>query len=362
MSDQNHSLDFLGAYCPLPLSHSDQIVIGHGSGGRLTHDLIEKVFANHLRNPFLERKDDGAILPSVDQEFEIVVSTDSHVVSPIFFPGGDIGKLAVCGTVNDIAVMGAKPLYLTAGFILEEGLRVDVLEYVVSSMEKAAEEAGVLIVAGDTKVVERGKGDGIYINTSGFGIRHKSLDIGGGNVKAGDHIILSGSIGEHGVSVLQARGELGFSSAVQSDVCPLNHLIASALEAGNRENGNAIHAMRDPTRGGLATTLNEIAQQSNLGIWIEEAAIPISQTVLSVCEMLGFDPLYVANEGKCIFFIDPQRSDRVLDAIRSHPYGTQAAIIGQVVSDHPKKVLLKTTMGSTRLIDMLSGEMLPRIC
>ncbi len=362
MGDQNKSVDFLGAYCPLPLSHSDQIVIGHGSGGRLTHDLIEKVFASQLKNPFLDQRDDGVVLAGIDPQYEIVVSTDSHVISPIFFPGGDIGKLAVCGTVNDLSVMGATPLYLTAGFILEEGLQVEVLEYIVNSMARSAAESAVMIVAGDTKVVERGKGDGIFINTTGIGIRKKNLEISGRNARVGDVIILSGPIGDHGVAVLQARGELGFISEIQSDVAPLNHLIAAALKAGQKETGNAIHAMRDPTRGGLATTLNEIARQSNVGIWLDEAAIPIRESVFSVCEMLGFDPLYVANEGKCLFFVDPEYAQEVLAAIRSIDYGMQATVIGKVVSDHPQKVLLKTAMGSTRLVDMLSGEMLPRIC
>jgi len=229
-------------------------------------------------------------------------------------------------------------------------------------MAKAAEEAGVAIVAGDTKVVERGKGDGIFINTSGIGVRPRSRQISGRNAKVGDQIILSGPLGEHGVAVLQARGDLGFLSDLQSDVAPLNHLIAEALRAGVQGQGNAIHAMRDPTRGGLATTLNEIARQSNVGIIIHEAAIPIQETVTSVCEMLGFDPLYMANEGRCVFVVDPTSTDRVLKAIQANKYGAQAAVIGQVVAEHPQKVLLKTTMGSTRLVDMLSGELLPRIC
>ncbi|MCS6908407.1 MAG: hydrogenase expression/formation protein HypE [Anaerolineales bacterium] len=362
MSDQSRALDFLGAYCPVPLSHSEQIVIGHGSGGRLTHNLIEEVFAAQFKNPFLEQRDDGAVLPEVDSEFEIVLSTDSHVISPIFFPGGDIGRLAICGTVNDISVMGAKPLYLSAGFILEEGLQVEVLKHVVSSMVEAAEEAGVQVVAGDTKVVEKGKGDGIFINTTGIGIRHKSLQIGGCRVQVGDQVILSGTIGEHGVAVLLARGELGLTADLRSDVAPLNQLIAVALEAGRQEKGNAIHAMRDPTRGGIATALIEIARQSNVGIQIDETAIPIREAVLSVCEMLGFDPLYMANEGKCLFFVDPSKAGDILKAIRSHPYGVEAAIIGEVIPQPARKVLLRTSMGSTRLLEMLSGEMLPRIC
>ncbi len=363
MSDQNQqAFDFLGAYCPLPLTHSDQIVLGHGSGGRLTHDLIERVFAAHFSNPFLNRGDDGVGLTIADPEVEIVVSTDSHVISPIFFPGGDIGRLAVCGTVNDLSVMGAKPLYLTAGFILEEGLQIEVLEYIVQSMASAAAEAGVVIVAGDTKVVERGKGDGIFINTSGIGVRPKSWQLSGRNVKVGDQILLSGPIGEHGIAVLQARGELGFTSEIRSDVAPLNAMIAKALKAAEHPGGNAIHAMRDPTRGGLATTLNEIARQSNLGMVIHEATIPIHETVSAVCEMLGFDPLYVANEGKCVFFVDEQYASVVLEAIRSTDNGSQAVVIGELVAEHPQKVLLRTSMGSTRLLDMLSGEMLPRIC
>lgn len=361
-SPENEPLSIQGAYCPLPLPHQDQIVLGHGSGGRLTHDLIRSIFQPRLSNSFLEDGNDGAVLPPTGSDDEIVVSVDSHVVSPLFFPGGDIGRLSISGTVNDIAVMGAIPKYITAGFILEEGFQIETLVKIIDSMATTAHEAGVCIVAGDTKVVEKGKCDGLYITTSGVGIRRKSLKIGGQFVKAGDDIILSGSIGDHGMAVLQARGELGFESQITSDVAPLNGMIQAALNAAQDGYGNAIHAMRDPTRGGVATTLNEIAQQSRTGILIYEKTIMVSETVQSICEMLGFDPLYVANEGKCLFFVESQKSQTVLEALRKHEYGRNAAIIGKVVEDNPGKVLLKTILGSTHLLDMLSGEMLPRIC
>lgn len=362
LSPENEPISIQGAYCPLPLPHQDQIVLGHGSGGKMTHDLIRSIFQVRLSNSYLEGGNDGAVLPSAGQDNEIVVSVDSHVVTPLFFPGGDIGRLSISGTVNDIAVMGAIPKYITAGFILEEGFQIETLAKIVDSMAATAQEAKVSIVAGDTKVVEKGKCDGLYITTSGVGIRRKDLMIGGQFVKPGDDIILSGSIGDHGMAVLQARGELGFESQITSDVAPLNGMIQMALNAAQDENGNAIHAMRDPTRGGVATTLNEIAQQSRSGILIYEKSIPISETVQSICEMLGFDPLYVANEGKCLFFVEPQKSQAVLEALQKHDYGKNAAIIGKVLAENPGKVLLKTILGSTHLLDMLSGEMLPRIC
>lgn len=307
-------------------------------------------------NPALRAGDDAARLES-DAHQNLAISTDAHVVFPLFFPGGDIGRLAVCGTVNDVAMLGAKPLYLTAGFILEEGLPMETLKLVVASMKSAADEAGVQIVAGDTKVVQRGKADGLYITTAGVGVIRKDVNIGGAKAKVGDVIILSGSIGDHGIAVLGARGELGFQSTIQSDVAPLNHLIEAMLDASNN-----VHVLRDPTRGGLATTLNEIATQSNVGILLDEETIPVHPEVGAACEMLGFDPLYIANEGKLVTMVAREDAKSVLKAMRATRYGEDAVIIGEVTAEPHGRVLLKTALGSTRIVDMLAGEMLPRIC
>jgi len=278
-------------------------------------------------------------------------------VFPLFFPGGDIGRLAVCGTVNDVAMLGANPLYLTAGFILEEGLPMETLQRVVASMKAAADEAGVQIVAGDTKVVQKGKADGLYITTSGVGVIRPGLTIGGAQARVGDLIILSGSIGDHGIAVLDARAELGFQSTVESDVAPLNHLIEAMLEASQQ-----VHVLRDPTRGGLATTLNEIATQSSVGILLKEETIPVHPEVNAACEMLGFDPLYVANEGKLVAIVAPEQAESVLRTMRATRYGEEAVIVGEVTAEPRGRVLLRTALGSTRIVDMLAGEMLPRIC
>ena len=345
-----------GAVCPVPLAHKDRIIIGHGSGGKLSHDLITRLFLPAFKNPILMAGDDGGVMQLATGE-RLAVSTDCHVVTPLFFPGGDIGRLAICGTVNDVAMMGATPLYLTAGFILEEGLDVEILQKVVASMQKAAEEAGIQVISGDTKVVQRGKADGLYITTAGIGTIPAGLNIGGAQAKPGDAVLVSGSMGDHGISVLAARGDLGFSTDIQSDVAPLNHLIHSMLETAN-----TIHVLRDPTRGGLATTLNEIARQSNLGIQIYEKDIPVKPAVAAACEMLGMDPLYIANEGKVICILPKQDAQTVLETMRSDPYGKDAMLIGEVTQDHPRRVLVKTEIGSTRIADMLSGEILPRIC
>jgi len=345
-----------GAVCAPPLTHNEQIVMGHGAGGRMSHQLIQKAFMSAFDNPALRAGDDAARLES-NLHQNLAISTDSHVVFPLFFPGGDIGRLAVCGTVNDVAMLGAKPLYLTAGFILEEGLPLETLQRVVASMKSAADEAGVQIVAGDTKVVQKGKADGLYITTAGVGVIRTNLSIGGAQAKAGDAIILSGSIGDHGIAVLGARGELGFQSSIESDVAPLNHLIDAMLKASPN-----VHVLRDPTRGGLATTLNEIATQSNVGILLNEEAIPVHPEVAAACEMLGFDPLYIANEGKLVSMVARNDSEAVLKAMHSTCYGKDAVIIGEVTAEPRRRVLLKTTLGSTRIVDMLAGEMLPRIC
>ncbi len=349
-----------GLACPLPLTHQEMIVMGHGSGGKLMHDLITRRFLPHFENPILRTGDDAGKLtfptPS-ESPLKLAISTDSHVVWPLFFPGGDIGRLAVCGTVNDISMLGAYPTYLTAGFILEEGLPVTDLERVLKSMQEAANEAGVQIVAGDTKVVQKGKADGLYINTAGIGIIDPTANISGTNAIAGDSVIISGSIGDHGIAVLEARGELGFTSGVLSDVAPLNHLIASLLQSGCH-----IHVLRDPTRGGLATTLNEITHQSKVSILLEEACILIKPAVSAACEMLGFDPLYIANEGKMIVILPAEEAPKALEILRATQYGQEAVAIGKVLPDSTQRVLMKTVIGTTRIVDVLSGELLPRIC
>jgi hydrogenase expression/formation protein HypE len=346
---------FANASCPMPLPHGAQVVMGHGSGGRMTRDLIQQVFEPLFSNPHLDAGNDFASLPSLPGD--LILTTDSHVVSPLFFPGGDIGRLAVCGTVNDIAVSGARPDYLTAGFILEEGLPVETLIRVAESMKKACEEAGVFIVAGDTKVVEKGRCDGLYINTTGVGWKSASLSINGANSKPGDAILVTGTMADHGMAVISARGELALESAIQSDVAPLNNLITELLKAVP-----GVHVLRDPTRGGLATTLNEIASQSKCEILLNEKAIPVAKPVRTCCEMLGFDPLYVANEGKLVIILPEEQSTAALAVLHSHKYGQNSALIGHVTDFRKPRVLLKTLIGGTRILDMLTGEMLPRIC
>ncbi len=353
MTDETINVE--GAVCAPSLPHTEQIVMGHGAGGRMSHQLIQKMFMPAFQNSALQAGDDAALV--LPEHGRLSISTDAHVVFPLFFPGGDIGRLAICGTVNDVAMLGAQPLYITAGFILEEGLPMDTLKRVIESMRAAAEEAGVQIVAGDTKVVQRGKADGLYVTTAGVGVVREGVNISGANAKVGDAVILSGSIGDHGIAVLGARGELGFESAIQSDVAPLNHLIDAMLEVSNN-----IHVLRDPTRGGLATTLNEIAAQSKIGIMLNEQAISVHPEVNAACEMLGFDPLYVANEGKLIAIVAKEDAEKVLAVMKRTHYGEDAVIIGEVQGSLKGRVLLKTAYGTTRVIDMLAGEMLPRIC
>lgn len=352
----NETINIEGAVCAPPLMHNEQIVMGHGAGGRMSHQLIQKAFVSAFQNTALNAGDDAALVQAGLRQ-KLSISTDAHVVSPLFFPGGDIGRLAVCGTVNDVAMLGAKPLYLTAGFILEEGLPMATLKRVVESMRAAAEEAGVPIVAGDTKVVQKGKADGMYITTAGVGVVREDVNVSGANAKAGDVVILSGTIGDHGIAVLGARGELGFESSLQSDVAPLNHLVNAMLDASPN-----IHVLRDPTRGGLATTLNEVAVQSNAGILLKEEAIPVHPEVNAACEMLGFDALYVANEGKLVAIVPQEDAQKILAAMKSTKYGEGAVVIGEVVAEPKSRVLLKTGLGSTRVVDMLAGDMLPRIC
>jgi hydrogenase expression/formation protein HypE len=350
----SEDINFKGYTCPLPIQPNERVVIGHGSGGRLSHDLIERVFLPGLGKVAPRTLDDAAVLdwPGGSLAF----TTDCHVVQPLFFAGGDIGRLAVCGTVNDLAMVGAITLALTAGFILEEGLALEALDRVVRSMRAAAEEAGVVLVAGDTKVVERGKADGLFITTSGVGRIHPNGPISGAGAQSGDVVLVSGTMGDHGIAVLSAREGLGFETRVRSDTAPLAGLTAAMLAAGT------IHAMRDPTRGGLATTLKEISMQAGVCIELEEAAIPIREPVRAACEVLGFDPLYVANEGKLAACVPAADAPRILAAMRAHPYGADAAIIGRVVPAPRGQVHLRTVIGGTRIVDMLPGELLPRIC
>ena len=327
----------------------------HGSGGRAMAQLIEDLFVAHLDNALLRQGNDQALFqPPLGR---LVVSTDSHVIAPLFFPGGDIGCLSVHGTLNDVAMAGARPLYLTAGFILEEGFPLAELERIVASMAQAATEAGVPVVAGDTKVVERGKADGVFITTTGIGVVPAGVEISGDQAQPGDAILLSGSIGDHGVAVMSQREGLGFETEIQSDTAALQGLVARMVEAVP-----GIHCLRDPTRGGLATTLNELARQSNVGMRLREAAIPIKPAVAAACELLGLDPLYVANEGKLVAICVQDDAERLLKAMRAHPLGTDAAIIGEVVADPHGFVRMETSFGGSRIIDWLAGEQLPRIC
>ncbi len=344
-----------GFTCPLPLRDYPNIVMGHGGGGKLSHDLVTHLFAPLFDNPMLAPLNDQAVF-TLDGA-RLAFTTDSFVVKPIFFPGGDIGELAVNGTVNDLAMSGAKPLYLSAGFLLEEGFSLDDLTRVTHSMAEAAKRAGVQIITGDTKVVEQGHGDGIYINTAGIGAVPAGVDIAAANARAGDAILLSGPVGLHGIAILSQREGLTFDAQIASDCAPLNDMVARMLGVTSN-----IHALRDPTRGGLASTLNEIAEAAHIGVEIDERAVPVPRDVAAACEMLGLDPFYVANEGKLVAFLAPELASRILDAMRAHPLGKDAAIIGQAVREHPGMVIARTPIGATRVVDMMIGEQLPRIC
>jgi len=333
---------------------SSTVLLAHGSGGKLSHELVEKGFLPLLANPILNKLDDSA---TFELSGQLAFTTDSYVVNPIFFPGGDIGRLAVYGTVNDLSMSGAKPLYLSLSIIVEEGFPLSELNLVVKSIKQAAEEAEVDIVTGDTKVVNQGQIDKLFINTSGIGVIAEGIDISGANARAGDKVILSGTIGDHGIAIMTQREGLKFEVPVGSDCAPLNKLVAQMLEVSAN-----IHCLRDPTRGGLATTLNEFARQSHVGILIEEDKIPIKEGVRAACELLGFDPVFIANEGKLVAIVEPKDAAKVLAQMKRNVYGTDAAIIGEVTSNHPGRVVMKTRLGPSRIIDMLSGELLPRIC
>jgi hydrogenase expression/formation protein HypE len=346
--------------CPLPIFEHKQIVLGHGSGGKLTADLIDKIFLPAFKNPVLDKLDDQAVLTI--NGARLAFTTDSFVVSPIFFPGGDIGRLAVHGTVNDLAMSGARPLYLSAAFILEEGLAVDDLRRVVQSMRAAAEETGVQFVTGDTKVVNRGKGDQIFITTTGIGVIDDGVNISADRAKPGDKIILSGYVGDHGMAIMSQRENLEFEGAIESDCASLHGLVADMLATSPRVETDFLHCLRDPTRGGVATTLNEIAKRAGVGMTLLEQSIPVRDSVKGACEVLGLDPLYVANEGKLLAIVAPEMANAVLEQMRRHQLGRHAVIIGEVVGDHPGMVLMRTEIGGTRVLDVMFGEQLPRIC
>jgi len=348
--DQNFNLN-----CPIPISDYEKVLLAHGGGGTLSHQLIQKMFFSQFNNPLLNQEHDGAIFEIGGTRFAF--STDSYVVQPIFFPGGNIGELAVNGTVNDLSMCGAKPLYLSCGFIIEEGFPMNELWQVVLAMKNAAEKANVQIVTGDTKVVDKGKGDKIFINTAGIGIIQNDVQISPANCKVGDVILLNGYIADHGIAIMSARENLSFETSIKSDCAPLNSLVEKILAVSKN-----IHVLRDPTRGGVASALNEIAQKANVGILIEEDKIPIREEVKAACELLGFDPLYIANEGKLLAFVAEEDAGKVLNEMKKHPYGKDSTIIGKVTAENMKTVIMKTSIGSKRIVDMLSGEQLPRIC
>jgi hydrogenase expression/formation protein HypE len=341
--------------CPTPLPVLDTILLGHGGGGKLSAELLRDIFLPAFNNSELSRLNDQAIV-SVNGA-RIAVTTDSFVVKPLFFPGGDIGSLAVHGTVNDLAVGGAQPLFLTVAFIIEEGLAMEVLRRVVNSLRQAAAAAGVKVVTGDTKVVEKGKGDGLFINTTGIGMAPEGIELSADRARPGDAVLLSGSIGEHGIAILAQREGLEFETTIESDSAALHTLTAEMLKASTE-----IRCMRDPTRGGVSSALNEIAAQSRVGIELDESAILVREQVSGACEMLGLDPLYVANEGKLIAIVEPSVVDRVLAAMRYHPLGLDAQIIGKVTGNNKGVVTLRTGLGTTRIVDMLACDQLPRIC
>jgi hydrogenase expression/formation protein HypE len=346
----------LGSFsCPLPRPADSQVLLGHGSGGKLSADLLHRIFLPAFENPILSRLDDQAVI-SVDGS-RLAFTTDSFVVKPLFFAGGDIGSLAVYGTVNDLAMGGAKPLFLSAAFILEEGLPFDTLRRVVDSFRRAASDVGVSVVTGDTKVVEKGSCDGMFINTSGIGVVKEELKLSADQARPGDRILLSGSIAEHGIAILAQREGLEFESPIPSDSAPLHTLVESMLGTQAQ-----IRCLRDPTRGGISSTLNEIAARSRVGMELDERAIPVREEVRGACEMLGLDPLYVANEGKLVAVVDPGDAPSLLLAMRQHPLGRDAQIIGTVLKDEPGLVVMRTTLGTTRIVDMLAGDQLPRIC
>lgn len=352
--------DFTNWSCPLPLRNHPTIVMGHGGGGKLTADLVQHLFLPAFANTTLATLADAAELQTAAWQTlgaRLAFTTDSFVVRPLFFPGGSIGSLAVNGTVNDLAMCGATPLYLTTGFILEEGLPLATLSAVVEELAAAARRAGVAIVAGDTKVVDRGHGDGIYINSAGIGVIPPGVRLSPAHARPGDAILVSGTLGDHGIAIMSVREGLDFETAIPSDCAPLADLVAAMLAVTPD-----LHVLRDPTRGGLASALNEIAHASQVGMVLDEAALPVRPPVAAACEMLGLDPLYVANEGKFVAILPEAHAPATLAALRAHPLGRHAALIGHVNADHPGRVVIRTPLGATRLLDLQIGEQLPRIC
>jgi len=341
--------------CPMPKLDFDVITMGHGGGGLLTHRLLKAGVFDLLKNEFLDQQHDGAFLNLTGMT---AFTTDSYVISPIFFPGGNIGELAVNGSVNDLAMCGALPKYLSLSFILEEGLRIEDFWEVLVSIKMASKRAGVQIVTGDTKVVEKGKGDQIFINTSGIGEIHAEANIHFGRIKAGDQIIVSGQIATHGIAILSQRKGLEFETTIESDTAPLNYIVKQLLDF----DGDAIHFLRDPTRGGVATVLNELADQANLGIELSHKNLPVNEQVSGACEMLGLDPLYVANEGIFIAIVDKKSASRILSILQEHPLGKRSSIIGEIVNEHPSQVISSSPAGGKRMVNYLIGEQLPRIC
>lgn len=348
-------VDVAGLACPIPITDYKHVLLAHGGGGKLTQQMIQKMFLSQFQNSLLEQLHDGAVF-SINGT-RLAFSTDSYVINPIFFPGGDIGELAVNGTVNDVAMCGARPLYLSAAFIIEEGFPMEDLWRVVLSMQEAATRADVMLVTGDTKVVDRGKGDKIFVNTSGVGVIEDGIDIHPKRAAVGDTIILSGHIAVHGMAIMSVREGLEFETQIRSDTAPLNDLVQVMLRASKE-----IHVLRDPTRGGIASALNEIAEKAQVGIMISEEAIPITEDVRGACEILGLDPLYVANEGKLLAFVPEEETESVLAAMKGHPAGRESVVIGRVVANHPGTVIMRSRIGGMRVVDMLSGEQLPRIC
>ncbi len=348
--------------CPVPQSRYDQILLGHGSGGGLTAELIHRIFVPGFGNDVLAALEDQATVSLEESDYgikrrRIAFTTDSFVVRPIFFPGGDIGKLAVHGTVNDLAVGGARPMFLSAAFILEEGLPLADLKRIVASMREACDEAGVALVTGDTKVVDRGKGDQIFITTSGIGLVPEGRSLSIRNARPGDQILVSGTLGDHGIAIMSVREGIEFETVLESDSAPLTDLVRVMLDACPD-----IRCMRDPTRGGVSSAMNELAEASKVGVRLSEAALPLRPEVRGACEMLGLDPLYVANEGKLIAIVPPEDAERVLGVMRNHPLGRNSAIIGEVTDDHPGLVIMKSLVGGERVVTLLAGEQLPRIC
>ncbi|NOX38745.1 MAG: hydrogenase expression/formation protein HypE [Calditrichaeota bacterium] len=356
MNNKQQRADFsMGPVCPIPIQEYPQVLLAHGGGGKLMHQLIQKMFGPTFANPLLDAGHDGAVFSLEGKR--LAFTTDSYVINPIFFPGGDIGSLAVHGTVNDLAMCGARPLYLSVGFILEEGLSMETLWQIVQSMKAAADHCGVQIVTGDTKVVDKGKGDGIFINTSGVGVVAEGVDVRPQRISEGDVIIVSGDLGRHGIAIMAMREGLEFESVIESDSAPVAGPIQDLLQAGVD-----VHCLRDLTRGGLASATNELAESAGVQIEIDERAIPIRDDVRAACEILGLDPLYIANEGRFVAFVAEKDADRAVEILRRHAVSEQAAVIGQVRSADRPVVVLHSQIGTRRILDMISGEQLPRIC